>query len=316
MQLFTSLLQYITLFVLLMVPGFILGKRGRITDSGSNTLTNLLTDIAMPLLVFVKLLRFDVSSLRLTDILCCFLLPSVVIVAVLLLSLVVFPKSGDKKRYPAERFCSMMANCGFMGIPLAAAVFPNNPEVVLYVSIVNILCTYVLLTLGTYVMSGDKGEINPKKLLLHPVLFAVILGIAASELPAPALDFVEDYSLHLAGLATPLSMLVLGYRLSKLKVGAALRTFSLYKVLFMKLIVMPIITIALLFLLNLVNFPMDHSLMIAMLLSTGVSTAGSSPALAQRYGLDAEYAAALTIATTVVSIVTVPVMSLLLDAIL
>ena len=315
MQIFASLLQYITLFVLLMIPGFMMGRKGRITDGGSNTLTNLLTDIAMPLLVFNKLLRFDFNSLRLSSVVCCLLLPLVSILAVLCISLEVFPKTGDKKRFPAERFCSMMPNCGFMGIPLAAAVFPHAPEVVLYVSVVNILCTYTLLTLGTYVMSGDKGEIKLKKLLLHPVLFAVVLGFLCTRLPAPALDFVENYSTQLANLATPVSMLVLGFRLSKLKVAEALGAVSFYKVLGMKLIVMPLVTIAVLFLIRVAFGPMDQSLMMAMLLATGVSTAGSAPALAQRYGLDAEHTAALTIGTTVVSVLTVPVMSLLLEAI-
>lgn len=316
MQIFASLLQSITLFVLLMIPGFILGKKGRITDAGSNTLTNLLTDIAMPLLVFNKLLRFDFETIRLSYVVWCLLLPLVSIVVVLCIAIAVFPKTGDRRRFPAERFCSMMPNCGFMGIPLAAAVFPHTPEVVLYVSVVNILCTYILLSLGTYVMSGDKGEIKPKKLLLHPVLFAVILGFVCTRLPASALDFVEDYSTHLANLATPVSMLVLGYRLSKLKVGDALRAVSFYQVLGMKLVVMPLVTIALLFFLRMAAGPMDHSFMMAMLLATGVSTAGSAPALAQRYGLDAEHTAALTIGTTVISVLTVPVMSLILESIL
>jgi predicted permease len=76
------------------------------------------------------------------------------------------------------------------------------------------------------------------------------------------------------------------------------------------------VTIALLFFLRMAAGPMDHSFMMAMLLATGVSTAGSAPALAQRYGLDAEHTAALTIGTTVISVLTVPVMSLLLESIL
>ena len=263
MQIFFSLLQTIFLFVLLMIPGYILGRRGRIDDNGSNTLTNLLTDIAMPFLVFSKLLQIDLSSLRLSAILCCLLLPMAAIAAVLLLSVLVFPKKEDRSRYPVNRFCSMMPNCGFIGIPLAAAIFPDRPEVTLYVSVVNVLSTYVLLTLGTYVLSENKGDIQPKKLLFHPVLAAIVLGLIGSLLPDAVAGFAENYAVLLAQLATPLSMLVLGYRLSRLSIGNLLRNREMYMVIAMKLVVMPLISIGLLLILKLVRFPLDDSLIMA-----------------------------------------------------
>ncbi len=313
MQIFYSLLQYIFLFVLLMIPGFIMGKRERITDGGSGTLTNLLTDIAMPLLVFNKLLAFDLGSLRLSAVLCCLLLPLGVILATFGISLLVFPKREDRSRFPANRFCSIMPNCGFMGIPLSAAIFPHQPEVTLYVSVVNILCTYSLLTLGTFVMSGERRELKPLKLIFHPVLIAVVLGILCTMLPAPVLSFAKDYSGYLANLATPLSMLVLGYRLSKLPLLAPLGNKEFYLVIAMKLGVMPLLSIGGMAVLRLLHVPMDDSLVMALFLSTAVSTAGSAPALAQRYALNAEHTAALTIGTTVASVASVPVMYLLLQ---
>ena len=314
MQIFFSLLQTIFLFVLLMIPGYILGRRGRIDDNGSNTLTNLLTDIAMPFLVFSKLLQIDLSSLRLSAILCCLLLPMAAIAAVLLLSVLVFPKQEDRSRYPVNRFCSMMPNCGFIGIPLAAAIFPDRPEVTLYVSVVNVLSTYVLLTLGTYVLSENKGDIQPKKLLFHPVLAAIVLGLIGSLLPDAVAGFAENYAVLLAQLATPLSMLVLGYRLSGLPLGNLLRNREMYMVIVMKLVVMPLISIGLLFILKIVRFPLDDSLIMAMLIATAVSTAGSAPALAQRFHLDAEHGAALTIGTSVFSVATIPLLYLLVNA--
>jgi len=294
-----------------MVPGFVMGRRNRIDANGSNTLTNMLTDIAMPFLVFSKLLQIDLSALRLSAILCCLLLPLAAIVVIWLLSVLVFPTRENRSRYPVGRFCSMMPNCGFIGIPLAAAIFPDRPEVTLYVSVVNILSTYCLLTLGTYVLSEDKGEIQPKKLLFHPILAAIVLGLALSLLPDGMVRFVENYAVLLAQLATPVSMLVLGYRLSRLPFGDLLRNREMYQVIGMKLIAMPFVSIGMLLVLKLCHFPLDNSLIMAMLIATSVSTAGSAPALAQRYSLDAEHAAACTIGTTICSVFTIPMMYLL-----
>ena len=46
----------------------------------------------------------------------------------------------------------------------------------------------------------------------------------------------------------------------------------------------------------------------AMFLSTAVSAASSSPAMASKYGLDAGHAAILTIGTTFLCVITMPVL--------
>jgi len=239
MHIFYSLLQYIFLFVLLMVPGYLMGRKGTIHDSGVHVLTNILTDIAMPFLVFSKLLKMDLDILEIPSVICCFLFPILSIVGTYLISLLVFPKTGQKDRYTVNRFCSIMPNCGFIGLPLAAAVFPDNPEVVLYISIFNLLSTYLLLSLGTYVLSEDRGEIKLQRLLCHPILFSIVLGLICSRLPDDIVDFIEDYAVMPAQLCTPVSMLILGYRLSKMSVRGVIGRADLAMSIGMKLIVMP-----------------------------------------------------------------------------
>lgn len=311
MQIFYSLLQYIFLFVLLMLPGYIMGRRGRINDSGSHVLTNILTDIAMPFLVFSKLLNMDLAMLDIPSMVCCFLFPVVSIVGIYLLSIPVFPKTGDSSRYPVNRFSSMMPNCGFIGIPLAAAVFPHNPEVVLYVSIFNLLSTYLLLSLGTYVLSEDKHEIKPRRLLFHPILFSIVLGLLCSLLPDKIVDFIENYAVMPAQLCTPVSMLVLGYRLSMLPLSGFFKHADLGMTICMKLIGMPVLTMGLLYILKCCGLQLDNNLIMAILIATAVPVAGSAPALAQRYSRDAEHAAACTIGSAICSILTIPIIYLL-----
>lgn len=311
MHIFYSLLQYIFLFVLLMVPGYLMGRKGTIHDSGVHVLTNILTDIAMLFLVFSKLLKMDLDILEIPSVICCFLFPILSIVGTYLISLLVFPKTGKKDRYTVNRFCSIMPNCGFIGLPLAAAVFPDNPEVVLYISIFNLLSTYLLLSLGTYVLSEDRGEIKLQRLLCHPILFSIVLGLICSRLPDGIVEFIEDYAVMPAQLCTPVSMLILGYRLSKLSVRGVIGRADLAMSIGMKLIVMPFLTIAVMYVLKLCGVPLDHGLVMAMLIATAVPVAGSAPALAQRYARDAEHSAACTIGSALCSIITIPVIYLL-----
>ncbi|MBQ7920980.1 MAG: AEC family transporter [Clostridia bacterium] len=317
MPAFGALLKYIFLFTVLMIPGYIMGRRKRLMDEAMTSLANILTDIAMPFLVFSKLLAIDVKSLRISYILCCILLPIVIELSMLGIACLVFRKKEDRSRYPIDRFCTFLPNVGFIGIPLACSIFPDVPEIALYVSLANIVSTYILLTMGIFTLTEDKRDISVKKMFTSPVLFAIILGFLGSMLPEnPVTAFAADYSVYLANLATPLSMLVLGYNLAKLSVMKLLKDTGVYMVSLLRLIISPILTIFVLVITQKVlRVPVDYELVMAMFIAMGVSNAGTAPAMAKRYGLNGEHAAAVTIGTTILSVATIPVVYLLAECI-
>jgi len=310
MQFFFTLLKYVLLFTALMVPGVIMGKTKRIDDEAKLSLTNILTDIAMPFLVFAKLLVTDVSGLKVPYIIASVMAPFFTAWLIFAVSCLVFRKKPGDIRYQADRFCAIFPNCGFIGLPLASAIYPNNPEVVLYVSLFNITSTYLLLSLGIYTLSESTADIKPKKLLTNSVLIAVIFGLGGAVLSSKVgydkISVVGDYANTLAQLATPLSMLVLGYNLSRLSIKQMVTDLGVYSVAILRLIASPFIMIGLLLILRLF-IPVDNTFAMALLLCTAVSTAGSSPAIAGRYGKDSEHAAVVTIGNTLLSVATIPV---------
>jgi len=315
MPAFGALLKYIFLFTTLMIPGYIMGRNKRLQDESMTSLANILTDIAMPFLVFCKLLVIDVKSLRLSYILCCILIPIAIELGMYAVSVCFFRKKKDRSRYPVNRFCTFLPNVGFIGIPLSCAIFPDIPEIALYVSIANIVSSYMLLTMGIYTLTENKSDISVKKLFTSPILFAIILGFAGSMLPENAITvFMAEYSGHLANLATPLSMLVLGYNMARLSLVHIIKNTGVYAVAFLRLIISPMLTICLLVIVQRVLcIPIDHDLAIAMFIAMGVSSAGTAPAMAKRHGLDAEHAAMVTIGTTIISILTIPIVYLLAE---
>lgn len=315
MPAFGALLKYIILFTLLMIPGYIMGRRKRLMDESMTSLANILTDIAMPFLVFSKLLTIDVKTLKISYVLCCILIPVVIELSMLGIACLVFRKKGDRSRYPVDRFCTFLPNVGFIGIPLACSIFPDVPEIALYISLANIISTYMLLTMGIFTLTEDKADISVKKILTSPVLFAIILGLAGSMLPEnPVTVFASDYSVYLANLATPLSMLVLGYNLAKLSFIKLLKDAGVYLVSLLRLIVSPLLTICVLVIVQkVICVPVSYELVMAMFIAMGVSNAGTAPALAKRYGLDGEHAAAVTIGATILSVATIPAVYLLAE---
>ena len=69
------LLNYIILFAALAVPGYLLGRTGKLNESAFDGMTVILTDVAMPCLVFVKLLETDLCGISLFDAALAFLFP-------------------------------------------------------------------------------------------------------------------------------------------------------------------------------------------------------------------------------------------------
>lgn len=316
---FPTLIASVVLFAFLVIPGFLLGKAKLIERSALVSMTNVLMYVAMPFLVFSKLVSpdTDLRSISIPDILICTVVPAVMILGGFFFAMLVFRKKRDRVEKGVLLFCSVMPNCGFLGIPLAEVLFPTRPEVAVYLSLYNVVSTFLLLTVGVYVMSGDKRDISLKRAVLSPIMAAIVLGVIASLTGVVRyVPQIETYSGILASLTTPLSMLVLGVELSSLKLRRLILTPSLYVTAALKLVLSPAVAVLILFLLRLCGLPLSAPLMAAIFLATAVSTAASAPAMAKKYGCDGELAAILTLGTTILCTLTLPLLYMLAGLIL
>ena len=310
-----TLLANVLLFVVLMIPGFLLGRCNRLTERASDGITNILTDVAMPALVLVKLLETDLTTVSVTEALCCVLFPIVLELLLFLVTGLVL-RGSDAGADRAARFCAIFSNCGFLGIPLAAAIFPDAPKVTALVSLFNVFSTFMLLTLGSALLSGEWRHVRPTGALLKPVTLAVLVGSALSLTGVgAALPALHTYGSYLAALTTPLAMLLLGLSLSHLSLRALFGTARLYAVAAIKLLLSPLLVLGALFVLRLLGLEIGQELICALFLSSAVSTAASAPAMAARLGSDGRLAAVFTLGTTLLCVLTLPLLSLLVTLI-
>ena len=91
-------------------------------------------------------------------------------------------KVQNEKTRGIMRFCMIFANNGFIGIPLAKAVFGDGSAVMAYLIILNVINNVMLFTLGIFLVSGDKKTISVKKGLMNPVLISFLIGVALNLL--------------------------------------------------------------------------------------------------------------------------------------
>jgi len=224
----------------------------------------------------------------------------------------------DPKRKNMMRFCSVFANNGFIGIPLARAVFGEASAVMAYLIILNIITNVLMFTLGVYLISGDKSKINVKKAVLNPVLISFIIGVILNLIGIPKfIPEVQTYATYFSNIVTPLSMVILGMKLAGVKFSKLFTSARMYYVSAIRLIIYPAITVGIMFALSFIPvLPVGADAVTAMFVALAMPTAGLASAFSDQYDGDTEHAVIFTLGTTILSVVTIPALYFVLGMIL
>ena len=269
----------------------------------------------MPFLIFSSTLNVKFTGEFTKSIIIVAIFGIIFSVLAFIISAILVKRGGERKKNAMMRFCMVFSNNGFLGIPLAKAVLGDSP-VVAYLIILNIITLVIMFTLGIYLISGDKNTISVKKAILSPVLIAFILGIIVNLTGVTSyVPEVSTYSNYFSNVVTPLSMVILGIKMAEVKFLSIFTKWETYYVSAIKLIAMPVIAVGLAYLIA-IAFSLDTGIVLATLFAFAVPTAGLSSAFADSYDGDNEGAVILTLGTTILSVITIPILYWILCAII
>lgn len=321
MSAFIPMLKNVVLFVLLAVPGYILVKSKLLKQEQSGVLSKILMYVGMPFLILSGTLGISFDKETVTGMMVSAILGVVFTLVFFFLSLPLskvkpVESSGElwnKKRQGIIRFSQIFANNGFLGLPLAAAVFGSTSTVFTYLVVLNIINNVFIYSLGTYLISGDKKTISLKSTLLNPVLLSFVIGVILNLIDLPeVVPEIVTFSDHFKNLVTPISMLILGMKLAGIKLSSMFKSRGLYYVSFIKLILFPTIAVAITYLFTMIVTTDSVNLIIAIFVAFSMPVAGLATAFADRYDGDTENAVIYTLGTTILSIITIPLLYMLL----
>lgn len=313
---FIIMLRNVLIFVALAIPGYMLVRFGILRQEQSGVLSKILMFLAMPFLIFsgsVNNLSFNREAQ---------LMIGIVFVIGIAYTLAMFfvskPLVGMKKSETTKgmvRFCSVFSNNGFLGIPLAVAVFGRESRVFAVLILLNIISNVLMYILGPNLVSGVKQSVNIKKVFLNPVLIAFVLGVLFNLLHVsnyiPEVTIFSDY---FSGLVTPISMTILGMKMATVRFSSILKAGKLYYVSVLKLVVFPIVIIAILLAFKnlFVNIEFE-SLILGVFFAFSMPTAGLATTFADEFNGDTKNAVIYTLGTTILSIFTIPLVYWLLN---
>ena len=316
MDAFFSMLSSVAIFVALAVPGYLLVKTKTLKVEQSLPLSKLLMWVGMPFLILSSTLGLDLKNSTLLTGMGISLGITIGYVAVwFFITALLTKKQGEEKKRGMVRFCMMFSNNGFLGLPLAAAVLGEGTDAYSYLVISNVLTNLLMYTIGIYFVSGDKSNMNLKKVLLNPVLISFVIGIILNLVNINKyIPQVLVYSNHLKGIVTPVSMVILGMKMGGVKVSSLFTTAKTYYISLFKLVLVPIGAVTIAYFLGEWS-GVGVALAFAMLIAFGTPTAGLASTFADAYDGDSEGAAVYTLGTTILSVATMPVLYWLLSLI-
>ena len=300
--------QVLIIFGLVMV-GFFLARMKKLTEKGAKEMTTVLLSVVTPCVLITSYEKpFNVSEVKNLGIAAAFAL--FLHIFAIVLSTVVFKRQKDENHRRINTYASIYSNCGFMAIPLLSAALGNQG--VFFGSMYLAVFTPLYWTHGIYLYTGgNKREISLKKGFINPGVIGTVVsmvlffsGFWFKAYPAPinaGIGVIKSVIGYIASLNTPLAMLVLGYYLSEINFAACLKKPVIYAVCFMRLLIIPLSCV---FAAKIINIPPDVAK--AIIIPAACPVANITTLFAAKYNLDANYASELVSVSTVLSVITIP----------
>lgn len=286
--------QVLILFILIAV-GYICGKINFINDNTAKHITDIVLYFVTPC-VIINAYQVEFKP----DILVNLGITALCAVGVHLISIIivtlVFRGNNINKR-SVLRFGTVFSNCGFMSLPLQQAII--GQEGVLYGAAFLGVFNVFLWSYGVVCMSGSKESFSKRTLLLNPgilgVIVALVLFLFSIKLPIVIAQPIE----YLAGLNTPLPMIIIGFYLSNSKISNGLKDKDAWISTILRLLVIPVVCLAIMYFVGI-----RGNILITVAIAISAPIAAATTMFATKFNKDTELSVNIVSLSTIFSIIT------------
>ena len=314
------------MLLLMAVPGFILSKMRSVnTESAVKFLSVMLLYILQPFVTFDSFLNTAYDPDVLINVVVVFLFTCVTIGAVLAIG------SFATRFAPFGRdaggviaYGGAFGNVGYMCIPFLQLMAPGNHVIILYATVSVVAFNLMAWTVGNFALTGDKRHISLKRALLNPPTLSFIIALPlfmlnlnflkAETLSGAAYEIVSgirEVTTLFADMVGPLAMVLLGLKLADIRFKELFSDGRVYIAAGIKLIFFPLFGVAVTALMSL--FMNVEPIALNLIAMSAMPCAQNVIMFSTIYDKDSDLAAKQVTVATLLSVVTIPVMLLLLS---
>ena len=290
----TLVKQTVTMFLLAGV-GFAMFKSGKITKEGSKSIGNILIYGSLPC-VLISSFFIEKTQEHMIGLAISAALGFLLVLMSILVGKLCFREDAIAK------FAAAFSNPGFFGIPLILASLGSG--CVFYVAGFIACVNLGQWTYGVAVMTGQKGGFSFKRLVTAPFAIAIAIGLAIFLTGIEVPGILKNSITAIKELNTPLAMFTVGIYLAQTDLKNMFFKKSLYTISLVRLLVIPALAILLL-------WPLPASMLdmkIALFIATACPVGSNIAVYAQLHNQDYAYSVETVIISTILAIVTMPIM--------
>ncbi len=296
--LFINVLTQVIILLILILLGVVLAKTKVLTENGVKSMTDMVLYTVTPCVIIKSFIReFDPTTLK--NLLISFVIAILShIVFIILGHLLIHDK--DKAKEKVLRFGVVFSNCGYMSIPLQQALLGDDG--VFYASSYIAIFQLFIWSYGIILMSGDKKYLSPKKLIISPGLVGLMVGLIIFLFSIPVPKVLSEPVSYIASLNTPLPMIIIGFHLANSSILDGIKNIKCIFAIILKLLVFPAIGLAILYLCGIRDV-----ILISSVISYSAPVAAMTTMLSAKFGADTSLSVNFVSLSTVLSLITMPI---------
>ncbi|WP_462413314.1 AEC family transporter [Neobacillus sp. Marseille-QA0830] len=294
--------EMVTLYGIALL-GFILRKTGTLNTHANEVMTQLILYGTLPALILFSL---DISfSYSLVKDLSLLVTMSVFILTVSCL-LAAWMRKRSKlpdAQQSAYEGLTIFGNQGFIGYAVSYLLFGEKGIVL--ATMFNLFYFILIWTYGIYLFTKNKDRINWRNIFFNPGIVATFIGLIMMFSPLGWPVMVANGLESVGMMTVPLSMVLIGSLVANANYKdflTSLKNQYLWTSAFAKLLVIP------LFLLPFAAFSVPFPLLATAVIVSGMPSASTVSLYSQRYGADALFASFGVLLTTLLCLITIPIL--------
>ena len=301
-----NIVTQMVILLLLVVAGFVSNKCGLTGGDFDRKLSNFIINVSCPCLILSSVMGDVVPDRRL-------IIPLLVVGFLTYVALFgvawLLPRYFVRETYMRGMysFMLMFGNVGFIGYPVVAAIF--GQQAVFYACLLNVPNTLFIFVVGTVFVLGGGGKLrfSPRTLycpgMIASYLSIVIVAMGWEQVPR----VVAEPLRLLGGITVPGALLVIGSSMANIGRSHMLGSPRIYVMAALRLMAIPVLIYALSALAG-----VDETVNRVNTVIIGMPVASYGTMFCLKYGRDETEMVRGTLVTTILSVVTIPLLTYIL----
>lgn len=304
---FSAVYSQISILFLLIIIGYLLSKLKMITEDMIKGLTNFILNIALPAMIIAGMMIPRTSNKLKESVLVLIIALATYTLSFFIARIVTGIIKPPESQKGIFEFALIFSNVGFMGFPVISIIF--GEEAIFYAAIYNVVFVALVYTLGIYLVtiSKDTYKLNFRT-IFNAGFIASSMGYIIFALAIPVPKVLKGAISLVGNTTTPISMVVIGAMLSNLSLDKMFNNWRIYIIAIVRVFALPLIV----FVFLKYMLPIDNTTIVGVaVIVAGMPVAANAALITQEYGSQPELASQCVFISTLISIISIPMLSLL-----